>query len=214
MNLEGSLKERCREVISFAWDVFSKKVGNDLININKEASMQLQYAHILQQLLPIIIVNKEEMLKLELETTISDGTNNREVDLLLYGESKTESFKIAIELKCYRKIASSGGKRGATDIFMKSVYEDLCLLEKYCENNQANIGISLIMNDNENFINPKNKVAKCWKYDISDGHKIRGGVKLNTPIGGKDVNIELKKDYDFNWKKVNTMWFVEVEGKV
>lgn len=44
MNLEQSLKNRTRELITLAWDIFSRKVGNGLITINKEASMQLQYA--------------------------------------------------------------------------------------------------------------------------------------------------------------------------
>lgn len=41
MNLEQSLKNRTRELITLAWDTFSRKVGNGLITINKEASMQL-----------------------------------------------------------------------------------------------------------------------------------------------------------------------------
>lgn len=66
MNLDESLKNRARDLISFSWNIFSKKVGNGIININKEASMQLQYANILQQLLPIIIINGDESLTLEL----------------------------------------------------------------------------------------------------------------------------------------------------
>lgn len=77
MNLEQSLKNRTRELITLAWDIFSRKVGNGLITINKEASMQLQYAYIVQQLLPMIIFNKDESINLELETTISAGRKNR-----------------------------------------------------------------------------------------------------------------------------------------
>lgn len=131
MNLEQSLKNRTRELITLAWDIFSRKVSNGLITINKEASMQLQYAYIVQQLLPMIIFNKDESINLELETTISDGRKNREVDIYIYGYEQKEKFKIAIELKCYKRLPSSGRKRGATNIFMKDIYEDLCKLEGY-----------------------------------------------------------------------------------
>lgn len=131
MNLEQSLKNRTRELITLAWDIFSRKVSNGLITINKEASMQLQYAYIVQQLLPMIIFNKDESINLQLETTISDGRKNREVDIYIYGYEQKEKFKIAIELKCYKSLASSGRKRGATNIFMKDIYEDLCKLEGY-----------------------------------------------------------------------------------
>ena len=60
-------------------------------------------------------------------------------------------------------------KKGVTDIFMKDVYEDLQLLEKYCNNNYVNAGVALVMTDYSNFIKPKNKDAKCWDYDISEG---------------------------------------------
>ena len=79
----------------------------------------------------MIIFNKDESINLELETTISDGRKNREVDIYIYGYEQKEKFKIAIELKCYKSLASSGRKRGATNIFMKDIYEDLCKLEGY-----------------------------------------------------------------------------------
>jgi len=51
---------RLRKVISLAWSVFMRKAGNDLLPINKEASVQLQYAYILQQILPLIRYKDDE----------------------------------------------------------------------------------------------------------------------------------------------------------
>lgn len=51
--LNGSFEDRLRAAVSFAWDVFSKKVGAGTIRINKEASMQLHYANILSHTLPL-----------------------------------------------------------------------------------------------------------------------------------------------------------------
>jgi hypothetical protein len=187
-------------------------VGYGLIEINKEASMQLQYAYILQQILPLLTYRKNEEAKIELETGVPLNGSTKEIDLLLTGQSSDGDMKIAVEMKCYRTIASSGGKRGATDIFMKDVYEDLQLLEKYMEANHADQGVSLVMNDMKNFVTPRSKKTKCWNYDISHGTKIKN-VCLTTPVGGKEINITLQREYEFLWEHHGGFWFTEIEGK-
>lgn len=52
------------------------------------------------------------------------------VDVLLFHDAfGGQKYAIAIEMRCYRTLAASGGYRGATDIFMKDIYEDFYLLE-------------------------------------------------------------------------------------
>jgi hypothetical protein len=48
----GSFEARLRAAVSLAWKLFARKVGAGSIHVHKEASMQLQYAYVLQQLLP------------------------------------------------------------------------------------------------------------------------------------------------------------------
>jgi hypothetical protein len=201
-----------RGAVALAWSLFSRKVGGGLVEINKEASMQLQFAYILQQLLPLITFHPDEQLRLELETGAKVDATTCEMDVLLSGQSTTVKHRIAIELKCYRTRASSGGMRGATDIFMKDVYEDLAILERYLECALAEEGIALVMNDLERLVNPKSKEAKCWHYDISHGASF-GPLSLSTPIGGKDVAIKLKRKYSLEWLQYGTFWFLEVQGK-
>jgi hypothetical protein len=204
-------ESRLRRAISVAWQVFARKVGGGLISINKEASMQLQYAYILKQLLPLTLHEIGESADLELETGVKtkSGTNN--IDVLLRSESSRGQTCIAIEMKCYRTIAASGGTRGAHDIFMKDLYEDLHILEEYVALGHASCGIALVMNDLERFVNPKVKNGKCWAYDISDGFTYPGG-QIAVPIGGKDVHVELQKSYTFDWMKFGDLWFMELEG--
>lgn len=203
---------RIRESISVAWSIFMRKVGYGLIEINKEASMQLQYAYILQQILPLLTYHKNEEAKIELETGVPLNRSTKEIDLLLTGRSSAVDTKIAVEMKCYRTIASSGGKRGATDIFMKDMYEDLQLLEKYIEAGHSDQGVLLVMNDMKNFVYPRNKKSKCWDYDISHGTKIKD-ICLTTPIGGKEINITLHRKYEIFWEQHGKFWFTEIEGK-
>lgn len=209
--LMGSFEERLRNSISFAWQVFIEKTGSELLPINKEASMQLQYAYILQQVIPLICFDKDETVQIELETSHKINHRSREIDLVLEGASRQGCHRIAVEMKCYREFASSGGKRGATDIFMKGIYEDLSLLEQYCTSGDFNRGVALVMNDLERLVNPKKKIAKCWDYDISNGTRINN-VHLETPIGGKKIDISLKKTYEFNWIQKGQLWFLEIEG--
>jgi hypothetical protein len=209
--LTGSFEERMRKTISFAWSIFSEKVGSGLLHINKEASMQLQYSYILQQVVPLICFDDDESVKVELETGVKVQGRSREIDLVLLGTSRSKTYKIAVEMKCYREYASSGGKRGATDIFMKDVYEDLYLLENYCNFVGFNQGVALVMNDLERLVNPKKKEAKCWDYDTSNGTKV-SNIHLTTPIGGKTVDLKISKSYEFNWTHKNNFWFLENEG--
>jgi len=208
----NNFKIRLRKSISVAWALFIRKVANGTLPINKEASMQLQYAYILQQLLPLICFKDDEKAVIELETGVQINSSTKEIDLLLKGNDNNGEHKIAIEMKYYRTLASSGGNRGATDIFMKDVYVDLELLENYISHKVADEAIALVMTDKKNLVFPKNKNAKCWNYDISHGNTITNGIHLTTPIGGKNINLTLSKSYDFQWEQHKDFYFLELEG--
>ena len=209
--VEESFEVRLRHAISVAWKVFARKVGGNLLPINKEASMQLQYAYLLKQLLPLILHSPDEAADIELETGVKllGGTSN--IDILVTGTSAKGSIKIAIEMKCYRKISSSGGPRGAQDIFQKDVYEDLQILEHYVDAGIASRGVALVMNDLPSITQPKVKNGKYWAYDISHGVTFPGGT-IDVDIGGKKVSLTLKHSYSFDWSKFGDIWFTEIEG--
>jgi len=196
--------------IKDAWNIFSKKVGGGVIQINKEASMQLHFAYILQQMIPLILFRDDERIEIELETAISDGQKNREADILMTVYKGGKVFKIAMELKCYKKLASSGRERGAADIFMKDVYQDLHLLERYCENGGADYGIGFVMTDHKYFIHADKKAGKCWDYDTTHGTLIRP-AHYTTPVGGKQVDIILKNQYRFDWSSEGNYFFALLE---
>lgn len=208
-----SFSIRLRRAISIAWEIFGRKVGGGLIPVNKEASMQLQYAYVLKQLLPMILTHPDEEADIELETGVRlegvAGRNN--IDVLVKGRSDAGEFKIAIEMKCYRNISASGGKRGATDIFMKDVYVDLHVLERYVEQKVADAGVALVMNDLPRLVNPAEKNGKAWAYDLSHGFDFAGG-RIVVDVGGKPVDVDLKRAYAFRWSQFGSIWFAEIEG--
>lgn len=175
--------------------------------------MQLHYAHILNQTLPLVTVEANETSHVEMETGVMVEKKSREIDLLVIGRKGDATHRIAVEVKCYRTKAASGGNRGATDIFMKDVYDDLHILERYIEEGRADRGIGLVMNDREGFVNPKNKVSKCWDYDISQGTVV-GPIELKTQVGStkQPIYISLKRQYQFSWHQYGSFWFAELEG--
>lgn len=208
----NSFDARLRATVSASWGIFSRKVGGGLIPINKEASMQLQYAYVLKQLLPLAIQHPGESAEVELETGVVVGGRPKNIDILVRGRSAQGDFAIAIELKCYRDKTASGGKRGAADIFMCDVYKDFDILERYVHAGMANHGVALVMVDLKLFVHPGRKDGKCWDYDFSHGHSFAGGV-IETPSGGKEVRIDLQKHYHFEWEQRGDFWFLEVEGQ-
>lgn len=200
MKFSDDFQTRIEELIHLTWNIFQQKVWNELLKLNKEASMQLHYSYILQESIPLIIFEKNESIIVELESWVKINNSNKEIDLLITWKKWDIEYKIAIEMKFYKKLASSGKSRWASDIFKKDVYEDLQLLEKYKTFNHCDKWIELIITDYEWFINPKNKLTKSWDYDISQWAKW-GSKIYNTPIWWKEVNINLYNNYTFNWIK-------------
>ncbi|MDD1505569.1 hypothetical protein PVA17_22885 [Lysinibacillus sp. CNPSo 3705] len=213
MLLEPIFQKRLVNMVVFSWEIFSRKVGSGLIKVNKEASMQLKYAYILQEMIPLTIFDEREKIEIELETTRSVNGKTREIDILIIGTDSTAlTYTIAIELKCYKYLAASGNPRGAHDVFMKDVYYDLYLLEQYQQNNCADECISLVMTDYKTSVSPINKTAKCWDYDISQNAQIMASTNFTTAIGGKSQNFTLNKNYSFSWNRFGSYWFTSLQG--
>ena len=134
-----------------------------------------------------------------------------ECDVYIVANNGTSDYRFAIEMKCYRTLASSGKPRGAIDIFVKDVYEDIELLENYIKSKQCEETVFLAMTDFKNIVRPEvEKTAKYWDYDISDGYNLVGPKTLTTPIGGKDVLITIEGTYKFSWKQQNQFFFLEI----
>jgi len=205
------LLNRVKNLIETCWSSFSAKVGGGVIAINKEASMQLQFAYLLKNSLDLVIHNSDEEVRVELETTVEVDSRNRECDIMLKVNKGELSVELPIEMKCYKTKSSSGGYRGAQDLFRYGVYEDMELLEQYVSGNRVQ-GFQLSMTDSRNFPFPKSKDGKSWDYDISDGTIIRNGASINTPIGGKPASVTLNKDYEFNWVQYSDYYFLKLEG--
>jgi hypothetical protein len=140
------LINRVRSLIDYCWGSFSAKVGGGLMDVNKEASMQLHFAYILKNSIDLIIHQKDESVNIELETGIPINGKLRECDIVVKIEKGDKVLSIPIEMKCYKTKTSTGKLRGAQDLFKHGVYEDLELLESY-ESETMLSGVHLAMTD-------------------------------------------------------------------
>ncbi|MDP1593910.1 MAG: hypothetical protein Q8L80_06690, partial [Gallionella sp.] len=78
---EEAFELRLRGAVSFAWQVFARKVGGGLIPVNKEASMQLQFAYVLKQVIPLTLHNPDEAADIELETGVRTKSGPNNIDI-------------------------------------------------------------------------------------------------------------------------------------
>ena len=200
-----NISDRITWAIDFAWSITVEKIVNSEIKINKEASLQMHYSAILKTVVDLIKYSPNDRIEIELETTVKVEAKPYIIDILLSYTDGVVAESHSIELKCYKTIASSGGKRGAGDIFMYSVYLDIFYSELYVKHKFADKATCLILTDYSNFINPKSKKTKNWTYDISHGHTFTGG-HFTTSIGGKSVDFNLSKKYKFDWIRNGDYW--------
>src|SRR4029077_11954910 len=85
---------RMRAAISLAWSLLARKVGGGLVKIHKEASLQLQFGYVLQQVLPLITFHAAEKLELQLETGVKVDGSVREIDVLFTGTSPSQTHTV------------------------------------------------------------------------------------------------------------------------
>ncbi len=183
-------------LIENSWKELQEKIINDAVTINKEASLQLQFAVVLQT--KINSIKDKQIIKVLLEETIFIQNNKpQEADVVIETTINNEPYRIAIEMKCYRKLSASGKRRAAIPVFIRHVYEDLEVLEDYKkEHSDIKATYFLAMTDFEYLVNPdKRKAAYKQFYNMSSNYVLKA-QKIDD---GKKSVIKLENDYEFNW---------------
>ena len=89
-----AINEKLDFLIKLAWELLQKKIQYGLIEINKEASLQLQYASILQSLITTSQYYDGEIVKIFLEKTVYVKNMPQEVDIIVEAKKDNKSYKI------------------------------------------------------------------------------------------------------------------------
>lgn len=195
--------EKLNMIIKMSWELLQRKVQNGLVKINKEASLQLQYASILQEMITIFRFSDDERVKIVLEDSIRmEAERKQEIDIVIEFEQQGMVRKIAIEMKCYRARTAVGTSRGGMLVFTSGVYEDIESLEKYKSLDSSFVKTYfLAMTDFENFVHyyDDEKIPKYMNYNISDNFELNGPVDFI-----EDEKIHINGNYKFEWTEVGS----------
>jgi hypothetical protein len=201
------LVNRAKSIVDLCWDSFSAKVGCGLISINKEASMQLEFAYLLKQSLNLAIHQSNESVNIELETSINIPIGYKECDIVIKLSKEEDIRFIPIELKCHKQFQPNGNPTGGYTQFRRHVHTDLYLLEQYALLESFTTGISLVMTDFNGIVNRNG----FWESNICNGTTIQNGIIANNNYQQTEPTT-LTNNYVFNWQQVGDFYFLKLEA--
>lgn len=198
-------EERLKQIVEVAYDRLCGKITGQRIQIDNEASLQLQLASILKTLGELYEESPSERFKIELEKSVrltggkfaKSGTEKAKIDIWFSLEDieSGESHACAIELK-YFKRANHREPNNRYDVF-----KDLQNLEHYGDFVDA--GYLLVATDHPHYINQEEYSPDTEGFDFRHGKNYHAGTELvyrtEKPHGPP---ITLRNDYTFAWQTV------------
>jgi len=197
MHLDSKL--RLSHIIDEAWLILFNRIVSGKQLINKEASLQLQLARIVQDLGNVYCVLPTETFQLELET----GYNGKNIDITC----QLGNVKAAIELKCFMKASNR-----AKDIDMYDALIDIERLESFSD---FHIKKFFCLTDNKYYPEYTQK-GMASSVTLKNGtvyksdHEIipawRGKWKVN-----RDKSIKFKTDIICNWVSNNDWHYWQID---
>jgi len=197
MNLEA--KERLSFIISESWQILFQRIVSGKQLINKEASLQLQLARILNDLGNAYCILPDETFQLELET----GYKGKNIDITCHlGE-----VKAAIELKCFMKSSNR-----AKDLDMYDALIDIERLESFEE---FDIKKFFCLTDNKYYSEYTQK-GMASSVSLKNGTIYKANKEIVPLWTGKwkvkrDKAIVLKKDIECKWISDNGWYYLQID---
>jgi hypothetical protein len=196
MNLEP--KQRLSYIIDQAWLIIFNRIVYGKLIINKEASLQLQLARILQDLGNVYCILPSEIFKLELETSYND----KNIDITC----QLGNIKAAIELKCFMKASNR-----AKDIDMYDALIDIERLESFTE---FNLKKFFCLTDNKYYPEYTQK-GMASSVTLKNGTIYKANQEIIPAWRGKwnvnrDKSIKFKTDITCNWVTNNDWHYWQI----
>ena len=196
---------RVKQIVEIAYDRLCGKISGQRIQVDNEASLQLQLSSILKTLGELYEDAASERFNIELEKSVKleggkfakSGTEKAKIDIWfsLDDVNSGKSYACAIELK-YFKQANHREPNNRYDVF-----KDLQNLERYAD--FVDIGYLLVATDHPHYINQETYSPDTKDFDFRHDKNYGAGTELvyrtKKPHGPP---ITLKNDYSFVWHRV------------
>lgn len=199
MDKNLSLNTRLERIIETSYDIICGKIGSGRIIINNEASFQLHFGVVLQQVGQLYEYSPADKFTIKLEdiqtliqaTTKSSG--NARCDIMLSLSDGNNTSTAAIELKCFKR----NGNNPPVTNNRKSIHNDIENLEQY---RQSDFCYEILYTNDSNYPNPNS----TSNIPLGDGQTI-----------DNSVNHNIKGRYILQWDEYNNTnhYFLKIKVK-
>jgi hypothetical protein len=203
MNNYKNYDERLHEMIELAYNFFCHQVGNGIIRIGNEASMQLQLSNILLQLSHLYVFSASEHFNVSLEEkiTLNEGTpktpnKKARADIWIELTENSEVLsQAAIELKYFKK---PDGHAAAVTDNRYSIWKDLQNLEQYEKKEDGLLIVEIVCSDDP-----------IYSQKAYDKLTIKDGTIISSFEGDSTYNdIKLDYKYKADWNILGDFHFL------
>lgn len=192
-------KERLSHIIDEAWLILFNRIVNGKQKINKEASLQLQLARILQDLGNAYCILPNEFFLLELESNYQ-GKN---IDITC----QMGEVSAAIELKCFMKSSNR-----AKDLDMYDVLKDIERLESF---DGFNVKKFFCLTDNK-YYSEYTQRGMASSVSLRHGTIYPANIAITPEWQGRwnvnrDASITLIKNLECNWQNAGGWYYLQID---
>ncbi|GMX60107.1 hypothetical protein Elgi_68740 [Paenibacillus elgii] len=199
LNVPINYNDRLNYVLDLAWSIFIKRLSLGRIKVNKESSMQLHYASLINSLGELLCLDKDDVFTIELEHSYQ----SKNVDIVCY----YNDIKAAIELKCFKKSSNR-----ATDTDMYDVLKDI---ERLFGFDDFEVKRFLCLTDNPYYMNGQHSGHADF-VSISHGTLyINENPIIPSWVGkwkdkSRDRTLYFKKDVGFEWFQEKEWYYLNM----
>jgi hypothetical protein len=195
-------KERLTQAFDLAYECLRQKINGGLLQVENEASLQLQFAAILKSVGELLEIHRNEFFSIELEKAVNhsdklfgkSGSNKAKVDLFCsYTNASTdEVHSCAVEIKYFKK------KNHREPNNRYDVFADIHNLENY--GSFADCCFLIVATDHDHYVDQANYSVDTCDFDFRHGHRYNAQKECTyrtaVPYGKP---ITLQSSYSFLW---------------
>lgn len=194
-----SFKERLTEIVQTSYKLLCEKIAGGMIQIDNEASMQLQLAIIMGTIGHFYEFTPEEHFSLKLEYAVKNGNlqtrkstqNKARIDIYMSLSNDTEKCSVAMEMKYFPKCDGETVTENRLNFLA-----DIENLEAYIRLGMAEIGFFMLYTTNPNYLMDN-----------------RSKVKIGNNSMLKDERAEsesfiIQGSYNLKWDSIDNKYFL------
>jgi hypothetical protein len=204
--------ERLHQIIETSYFLFIEKYSRKSINIESEASFQLQLGFIIKTLGSLYEFDKNDLFTIELENYIDSEipfpkskSGKAKVDIMLNFQNGDKYCKAAIELKFLKKI----NHREPNNRY--DVFKDIKNLETY-KLNKIDICYFIMATNHHHYFNQDSYSEDTKDFDFRHGSTYKIGTELIYRTEKQyGEPIKLDNNYQFKWDSKNELHFLKVQ---